>query len=139
MNKEEARSAVMGAISMALKDPILQQGFECICKENAELKAELTKKADTNHSLVEQMADLESENAELKKLFADCDTCKRTCDIGNCCKFGSAYLPDVEKVLNEQKQLTKAKEIIKKILSFFDGEKTGVFKQAEQFLSEVEK
>ena len=27
-------------ISMALKDPILQQGFEIICKENAELKAE---------------------------------------------------------------------------------------------------
>lgn len=25
-------------ISMALKDPILQQGFEIICKENAELK-----------------------------------------------------------------------------------------------------
>lgn len=28
-------------ISMALKDPILQQGFECICKENAELKEKL--------------------------------------------------------------------------------------------------
>lgn len=38
-------------------------------KENAELKAELTKKADINHSLIEQMADLESENAELKELI----------------------------------------------------------------------
>lgn len=38
MTKEEARSAVMGAISMALTDPTLQQGFEIICKENAELK-----------------------------------------------------------------------------------------------------
>ena len=38
MNKDEARLAVMGAISMALKDPTLQQGFEIICKENAELK-----------------------------------------------------------------------------------------------------
>ena len=28
-------------ISMALKDPILQQGFEIICKENAVLKKEL--------------------------------------------------------------------------------------------------
>lgn len=37
-------------------------------KENAELTEELTKKADTNHSLVEQMADLESENAELKRI-----------------------------------------------------------------------
>ena len=122
MTKDEMKNR----ISMALKDPILQQGFECICKEleaekklneeikvrfvkcntctdemkdkcimfsenlcegerceelvdlmelinksdlqkeNAELKSELTKKADTNHSLVEQMADLEHENALLK-------------------------------------------------------------------------
>lgn len=122
MTKDEMKTR----ISMALKDPILQQGFECICKEleaekklneeikvrfvkcntctdemkdkcimfsenlcegerceelvdlmelinksdlqkeNAELKSELTKKTDTNHSLVEQMADLEHENALLK-------------------------------------------------------------------------
>ena len=37
MNKDEMKSK----ISMALKDPILQQGFEIICKENAELKKEL--------------------------------------------------------------------------------------------------
>lgn len=30
-------------ISMALKDPVLQQGFEIICKENAELKGEAVK------------------------------------------------------------------------------------------------
>lgn len=30
-------------ISMALKDPILQQGFECICKENAKLKETVIK------------------------------------------------------------------------------------------------
>ena len=41
MDEKEARSAVMGAISMALKDPTLQQGFEIICKENAELREEL--------------------------------------------------------------------------------------------------
>ena len=40
---------------------------ERVLKENTELKSELTKKADTNHSLVEQMADLESKNAELKE------------------------------------------------------------------------
>lgn len=50
MNKEEARSAVMEAISMTLKDSILQQGFTCICKEladfqkeNAELRHQLNK------------------------------------------------------------------------------------------------
>lgn len=34
MTKDEIKNR----ISMALKDPILQQGFEIICKENAELK-----------------------------------------------------------------------------------------------------
>lgn len=34
------RDEMKNRISMALKDPILQQGFEIICKENAELKSE---------------------------------------------------------------------------------------------------
>lgn len=55
---------------------------------------------------------------EMNKLFANCDTCRRTCDIGNCCRLGNAYLPDTEKVLNKKKQLTKAKEIIKELLPF---------------------
>lgn len=40
MTKDEARLSVMGAISMALKDPILQQGFEIICKNLSELEQE---------------------------------------------------------------------------------------------------
>ena len=36
MTKDEMKNR----ISMALKDPLLQQGFEIICKENAELKAQ---------------------------------------------------------------------------------------------------
>ena len=35
MTKDEMKNR----ISMALKDPVLQQGFEIICKENAELKS----------------------------------------------------------------------------------------------------
>lgn len=34
MTKDEIKNR----ISMALKDPVLQQGFEIICKENTELK-----------------------------------------------------------------------------------------------------
>lgn len=48
-------------ISMALKDPVLQQGFEIIC---------------------ENLAELEKENAELKEqclILADCNTCHSTC------------------------------------------------------------
>ena len=37
MTKDEIKSR----ISMALKDPILQQGFEVICKENTELKKQV--------------------------------------------------------------------------------------------------
>ena len=37
MDKDEMKNR----ISLALKDPILQQGFEVICKENAELKARI--------------------------------------------------------------------------------------------------
>ena len=33
------RDEMKDRISMALKDPVLQQGFEIICKENAELKS----------------------------------------------------------------------------------------------------
>jgi hypothetical protein len=87
--------------------------------------------------------ELEKENAELKKFFADCDTCKRTCDIGNCCKFGSDYLPDVEKVLNEQKQLTKAKELLKYWLQTSKAsgcDNINIVTDTEQFLnSDVEK
>ena len=38
---EELKDEMKNRISLALKDPILQQGFEIICKENAELKARL--------------------------------------------------------------------------------------------------
>lgn len=39
MTKDEMKNR----ISMALKDPILQQGFEIICKENAEFKETVIK------------------------------------------------------------------------------------------------
>lgn len=38
MTKDELKDELKNRISMALKDPILQQGFEIICKENTELK-----------------------------------------------------------------------------------------------------
>ena len=34
-----AKDEMKNRISMALKDPVLQQGFEIICKENAELRS----------------------------------------------------------------------------------------------------
>ena len=66
------------------------------------IEEELTKKLETNHQLVEQMANLEIEKAELND------------------------------------QLTKAKEIIKDLLSLCEGETDSklVFARAEQFLKE---
>ena len=46
MTKEEKKNEMKNKISMALKDPILQQGFEIICKENAESKDQLVKAAE---------------------------------------------------------------------------------------------
>ena len=43
MTKDEMKDEMKDKISMALKDPVLQQGFEVICKENAELKEQIEK------------------------------------------------------------------------------------------------
>ena len=40
MTKEEKKDEMKNRISMVLKDPILQQGFEIICKNLAELEQE---------------------------------------------------------------------------------------------------
>ena len=59
MTKDEMKNR----ISMALKDPLLQQGFEIICKENAELKAQkqLTKAKEL---IKEMLSILPKENIE---------------------------------------------------------------------------
>ena len=94
------RDEMKDRISMALKDPVLQQGFEIICKENAELKE----------------------------------------------KVGKYQIGMFDEIEKRDKQLTKAKEIIKTLidtLTAVDGEQISelkVVKEAEQFLnSEVEK
>ena len=61
MSKED----IMNRISFALKDPVLQMGFEVICSK---------------------LARLEKENAELKEqclILADCSTCHSTCKNEN--------------------------------------------------------
>ena len=41
MTKDEMKDEMKDKISMALKDTVLQQGFELICKENAKLKEQI--------------------------------------------------------------------------------------------------
>ena len=94
MTKDEMKDK----ISMALKDPILQQGFEVIYKENAELKEKISillsckncpenkggwicTKEYENKCLaqkIEFIKELEKENAELQKqcsILADSNVC----------------------------------------------------------------
>ena len=91
MTKDEMKNK----ISMALKDPVLQQGFEVICKN---------------------LAELEKENAELKGIKdiatlirANNDTVITLIQLNNM-------------LVSKNQQLTKAKEIIKKFSEFVNDE-----------------
>ena len=121
MTKEEMKNR----ISMALKDPMLQQGFEIICKKNAEL---------------------EKENALVKSLLYGTQRTCDNCGFVNCENFQrqrksepcSLYIPYQVRIKNLENesdvlresysnsemnldyatnQLTYAKEIIRELLS----------------------
>ncbi len=71
------REEMKNRISMALKDPILQQGFEIICKENLDLKArlnviglltpELKKKVEIKNATITKAKELLNEFMRLSK------------------------------------------------------------------------
>lgn len=100
------RDEMKNRISMALKDPILQQGFEIICKE------------------LEQEKKL---NAEIKARFVKCNTCtqemkdkclmftENLCE-GERCEELVDIMSLVEKRESNDK-LKLAKDIIKKLIS----------------------
>ena len=133
MNKEELKDEMKNRISLALKDPILQQGFEIICKENAELEKEneaLKGQMSLHEGLLwNDLQKLEKENAELKNLM------------------GSEHEIEARKNNRLISQLTKAKELLRKLIDYprIYGQASGRYKHecdlAEQFLkdSEVEK
>lgn len=64
MTKDELKNR----ISMALKDPVLQQGFEIICKENAGLKEEVKNNEDL--ATVAYMQGAESQKKKADKQLA---------------------------------------------------------------------
>jgi hypothetical protein len=79
-------------ISFALRDPVLQQGFECICKENADLKiyneklyrlinAERKRQEECDDIHLQRITELEKENAKLKAQIEKMKCC------GNCGKW----------------------------------------------------
>lgn len=67
MTKDEMKNR----ISLALKDPILQQGFEIICKNLSELEKENAETQELLDKQIEATYKLDKENAELKKRLND--------------------------------------------------------------------
>jgi len=132
MTKEEARLSVMGAISMALKDSTLQQGFEIICKElsdfekeNAELKAYNEKLLNGDIEKHNKIVELVNENAELKKGLS---------------------VVNASNGFNKE-QLAEAKEVIKDLIEEYHDfcrlhgflTESNCITRAEQFLEKVSK
>lgn len=114
MTKDEIKNR----ISMALKDPVLQQGFEIICKENKELEEKIS-------------------------FLLSCKNCPENKGGWVCAKEYEdkclaqkiQYVKELKKENAElKKKLTKAKEIIKKFSEFVNDE-VELCEKAEQFLN----
>lgn len=138
MTKDEMKNK----ISMALKDTILQQGFEIICKNLIELEKDLNYQKQARVIAENAVAELTEENnrllekiADLEKKVNENDVCIEDLELSN---------------IDLQKQLEQAKEIIKKFLSLRHDCKDKdcpcespicetIDEQAEQFLKEIEK
>ena len=120
-------------ISMALKDPILQMGFEVICSK---------------------LSRLEKENAELKEkisVLLSCKNCPENkggwgCEKeyeNKCLTQKIKFIKElIEDITEMKEQINKAKEIIKEMLSILPKENIeGVYEiteEAEQFLRKSE-
>ena len=150
MTKDEKKDEMKNKISMALKDSVLQQGFENLCKNLAELKkenAELKEKISVllsckncpenkggwvcvkeyeNKCLtqkIEYIKELKEENAELEKENAELKGIK---DIATLIRANNDTVITLMQLNNmlvsKNQQLTKAKEIIKKFSEFVNNE-----------------
>lgn len=146
MTKDEMKDR----ISMALKDSILQQGFEIICKENAELKKQnkelQEKKNQLEEMLTEQYPDLkqslvwanerETELLEgIEKLKKENEQLKKKSEE-NQDLAAIAYMQGMSK---NKAKLDKAKDIIKELLSCLyacEYDRVTDLEKAEAFLKE---
>ena len=137
MTKDE----MTNRISMALKDPTLLQGFEVICKENAELDCQMNRNKCC-YSCVnatdkcfrkeiecpcEKYKSYKDENAELKEKL---EVSEKLRDYWKSSSFDWRHKCTRRKsfkvAVKAQKQLTKAKEIIKDYMIISKGAHTTV-------------
>lgn len=121
MTKEEIKNK----ISMALKDPILQQGFECICKENADFEKAYNEAEELLDKQIEATYKLFEENKELKEEL------KAKQVVLN--DFKSRVETVTDRFNRKSSQLTYAKTIIQDLL---DNTDEYARQRAEDFLKE---
>ena len=106
MTKNEARSSVMGAISMALKDTTLQQGFEIICKNLLELEKENKELKEVHESDKRSLRLIAEKGAELEREISILLSCK------NCPENKGGYICQKE---YEDKCLAQKIQYIKEL------------------------
>lgn len=127
MTKDEMKNK----ISMALKDPILQQGFEIICKN---------------------LSELEKENKELKEKLTAVRNAKDKYDMSkdksiiNACGAEYTLFCDLERILEdwqEDDKLTEVKELLNEFMRIskasdedFEHDYSELIAEAEQFIKE---
>lgn len=94
MTKEEKKDEMKNRISMALKDPILQQCFEIFCKNLTELEQQIADiKANCDLAI-------EGRDIKIKELEQQIDKMKRHCnckhrDSEGYCEVKRTYLIDL--------------------------------------------
>lgn len=104
-----AKEELKDKISMALKDPILQQGFEIICKNLAELEKEKC----------ELLGIIQGKDKVIQELKEELNSM----------------------MVSKNQQLTKAKEIIKEMLSIlpkYDSQGLWLYRRSRALLKEDE-
>jgi hypothetical protein len=153
MTKDEIKNR----ISMALKDPILQQGFKCICKENAELRkfreflavgSKVNKGLISRNKFLEEERDkyrnmvfdkMEQHEDEVKLLKKENAELKKQLEMSN-----KVYNDNLDYSYHIEGQLTKAKKLLAKWVELFKPKNNialpiPIQVDTEQFLNEVEK
>ena len=89
------KDEIKNRISMALKSPVLQQGFEIICRENDELEKENTRL----ESQVEQLQKINSEQKEMLKKVRIALIQEKTANIMNYGKGGVEMFDSMFEIL----------------------------------------
>lgn len=117
MTKEELKDKIKNKISMALKDPILQIGFECICEENTDLKAYNEKLLDGDIEKHNKIVELEK---ACHKWFMRWREAKK-----DALYFDSSLQKQIEATYKVVEKLNEAKELLNEFVGWANWQSGG--------------